>query len=288
MKFTFVLFISIAIICSCNAQTFTDQATYTVDVRKIDKLRLHNIYGPVKVMGTSGNQAKITVSRKLHSASSQQLEDAKQKIYLDSIFVDNSLIFFVEAPDRKLKIDEDGFAYYQSDWDRERNKNYLKIFDVKYEFSIEMQVPAQKDLHVSTHHEDLEVNGMNSNIVVQNHHDDLLVKNVGGNATVRNHHGDITVYYTKNPTQDCSYKTHHGTVKVHYKDPLSVDVAMKSYHGEFFTDFDWVANPVRVTESTSSKGTKYVMGKGTSVKIGSGGPEQVFKTHHGDIYLLKH
>jgi hypothetical protein len=44
-----------------------------------------------------------------------------------------------------------------------------------------------------------------------------------------------------------------------------------------------------VANESGGKGAKYKISgqSGTNVRIGNGGPLQAFKTHHGDIYLVK-
>ena len=268
------------------AQQFSDQRTISVDVSKVKVLRLHNLYGKVQVKATSGNTATIKAKRTLRSSSAQRLNEAKQEIYLDSILEDGNLIFFVEAPNRQLEIDENGRAHYRGWGNDSWNNKKSKVFEVKFEFDIEMEVPAQTDLYVSTHEERLEVTGMNGNLMASNHHNSIKLTDIGGNASVNTHHGDIELSYSRNPTDDCSYKTHHGDIRIYYPNALSADVSLDSHHGDFYTDFEWKPKPIEVSSKKASKGTTYYVGKGTNVRIGSGGIEQNFKTHHGDIYLL--
>ena len=271
---------------STAAQQFSDNRTITVDVSKVKTLRLHNLYGKVSVKATSGQKAILKVKRSLKSSSTQRLNAGKQEIYLDSVFDDGNLVFFIEAPNRQLEIDENGHAHYNS-WGNDSWKDKKsKVFEVKFEFDIEMEVPAQVDLYVSTHEKELEVTGMKGKLFASNHHNSVKLTDIGGNASVYTHHGNIELSYTRNPTEDCTYKTHHGDIRVYYRNALSADVYLDSHHGDFYTDFEWNAKPIEVSSKAKSEGTTYYVGKGTNVRIGTGGVGQNFKTHHGDIYLL--
>ena len=281
---------TLAMVWACYAllpaQQFSDNQTISVDLSQVKVLRLHNLYGKVRVKATTGRTATIRARRLLRSSSTQRLNTAKQEVYLDSMLVEGNLIFFIEAPNWQFEIDENGDAHYDGWGNKSGNDKKSKIFEVKFEFDIELEVPAQTDLYVSTHEEELEVTGMRGQLYAKNHHNSIKLTDIGGNATVKTHHGDIELSYSRNPTGDCSYKTHHGDIKIYYQQALSADVSLDSHHGEFYTDFDWKPKPVEVSRKAASKGTTYFVGKGTHVRIGSGGIQQNFKTHHGDIYLL--
>lgn len=285
-----VLLLSIACLATlgnCMAQEFKDQSSFTVDVSQLDRFHLYNRRGAVTVKAVSGNTASMEVTRRLKSKSSAKLEAAKQDIYMKQMTRGNEVIFYIEHPDLELKFDENrNYAWYnhkndQWGWNDDDDR-------VEVEFTIELQIPARTNLTVVNHEHPLKVNGMQGALVARNHHDGVLVEGQGGNADVHSHHGDVEVFYTKNPTQECQYDTHHGDIRVHYQGGLAADASLYSYHGDFFTEFDWTMQPMTVADSGSKKGAKYkVAGKsGTNVRIGSGGPMQRFKTHHGDVYLL--
>jgi len=67
----------------------------------------------------------------------------------------------------------------------------------------------------------------------------------------------------------------------------SIRLDLDSYHGEFYTDFDWEPMVSKIQKSNKKK-TKYKVGSTTSVKIGGGKHMMNFKSHHGNMYILKH
>ena len=282
MKTIFTVCLAWAVIGIAIGQQFSDKNTISKDMSQLKTLRVHNFAGKVNIEGVSGNQLTINYTRRLKSKSARRLEAAKSEIKLENVTENGELIFFIKAPDKKFKIDTDGNGYYNSmNWNKSED-----IFEVDYEFEIDVKVPKDKIVYVSTHHKNITVNNIQGNLVARGHHNDIKVTRQGGNASVKTHHGNVEVAYTKNPTQDSYYKTHHGDIKVHFQKGLAAKANLYSHHGEFLTAFDWKIIPMQVSKSTDGKGKKYVSGKGTTVKIGSGGPMQIFKTHHGDIYLL--
>jgi len=269
-----------------NAQTFNDQKTFTFDVSKLDLIRVHNKYGAVKVTGTNGNKAVLTVKRSLKSNNNKRLAEAKEKIYLDSTSLDGELMFFVQMPNYRLEIDENGRVNYQSDhnyW----NGNQTVFHENRFEMTIELKVPKTTPLYISTHKKDLLIQGINADVLAQNHHGHIKLASIGGNVQAHTHHGKIEVGLTKVPTRDAFFDTHHGSIWVTFPPSLSAEVALSTRHGKFYTDFDYREKAMPLKISNGKKGTKYKIGGGTGISIGNGGPKLTFETYHGSIYLLK-
>lgn len=274
---------------SCIAQELNDRSDFSINANGMDKFQLYNRRGAVTVKASNNNTIKLEVKRHLKAKTSARLNEAKEKIYMDSMKVDGNWVFFIQHPDFKLQYDDErGFAGYENIRWNDKNWNWKKDDQVKVEFTITLEIPARMDLVVVNHEHPLKVSGMQGELIARNHHDGVLVENQGGNASVHSHHGDVEVFYTKNPTKDCVYDTHHGDIKVHFQNGLSANAALRSRHGEFYTEMDWSLLPTKVKAEKNDQGTKYkVKASGeTTVKIGSGGPMQRFKTYHGDVYLL--
>ena len=282
---TLLLLITVWAVLNVNGQTLNDQQVFRINTSGLQSFRLYNMNGPVNIQGVDGNEAILKVSRKLTSLSAARIEEMKASITYDSITVDDKVYFFMKHPDVDFEIDEYGNGHYNSCCDRKRDRNYVKV---KYEFEIDLQVPKQMELHVSTHRKALKIKGISGNLVAKNHHNDLFAEDLSGkNVKLRTHHGDIKASFIQNPTEACSYATHHGDIRVEFRRGLAVNVLLKSHHGDFFTDFDWTPQALAVAQDKSKNGTKYVVNDRTAVRIGAGGPEQSFKTWHGDIYLIR-
>lgn len=281
-----ILLWAVTLMCM-HAQSFSDEKSFTFDVSQINLLRLHNKDGQIKVTGTTGNRATLTVKRTIKSASTQKLEAAKTAVFLDSVNLEGELMFYVQHPDYKLEINEEGSAYYtsryQGNWDNQKHVFHT----AKVIFTIELAIPKQTPLYISTHREKLTVQNINADVLAQNHHGSIYLDKIGGNVQAHTHHGHIEVGLTKVPTRDADFDTHHGNISLTFPSNLSADITLKTRHGQFFTDFDYQAIAMPVSLKTSNKGTKYKIDSGTRIRIGSGGPKLNFKTYHGSIYILK-
>ncbi len=283
MKFILNLALIIGMSIGLQGQQFVDSGTIKLDMSQIKSLALYNHNGDIKVTAGNKSQGTIKYVRKLKSASTQKLEEAKNEIFLDSIHHNSELFYFVSAPNRIFEIDADGEGHYNHQGD---NWNKRSRYKVEYEFTFELELPADTKLKVSNHHSGLTVTGMKGPLIANNHHKGLILKNVGSQVSANTHHGDIEVTHSSNPRVDSYYHTHHGNIKVTFQNGLGAEVSLKSHHGAFYSDFDWNYQPSKTSINSNQKGTKYKIGKDTVVRIGKGGPALDFKTHHGDIYLL--
>ncbi|MEM6320221.1 MAG: hypothetical protein AAF960_21310 [Bacteroidota bacterium] len=280
------LLASAVTLLSLSAQTFSDQKTFTFDVRGLETLRLHNKYGSVKVKGIDGNRATLRIKRTIKSSNPDKVEAAKTAVFMDSVNLDGELMFFVENPDHELQIDENGRAFYQGRYQNWSDKR-LRFHKLRVDMTIELSVPKSVPLYISTHHDDLVIKGINADVVAQNHHGPVTVEAITGNVDVHTHHGYIKATVTKVPDKDATFDTHHGNIEVIYPSNLAADCSLSTRHGEFYTDFNYTAIPMKAKLVKSHQGTKYKLEGGTSIRVGRGGPKLRFKTYHGSIYLLR-
>lgn len=266
---------------SLLAQKHSDEQTIEISLNNIEQIGLYNHRGDVKVTGTNSTQAVLKYTRRLKSASDRKLAEAKEEINLVTEKDGNTLLIFVEAPDLKFQISAEGEAGYRSPNWNDWNDRYR----VSWEFDIELEIPSSMQLDVSNHHSGLEVRGVTGTLRANNHHRDLTIENCGSKVKAHTHHGDLIVTHQINPNSDCSYHTHHGDIRVSYQSGLSASAAMDTHHGSLYSDFEWSYDALQVSTTKGSKGTRYKIGKNTSIKIGEGGPKLDFDTHHGSIYL---
>ncbi|MFT4566122.1 MAG: hypothetical protein ACI9FN_001076, partial [Saprospiraceae bacterium] len=110
-----------------------------------------------------------------------------------------------------------------------------------------------------------------------------------GDVRASSHHGDVLVSFGRNPRNELICNSHHGDIKIYAKDGFSGNVSMKSHHGAFYTDFDGENLPpiVKVSKRDGKK-IRYKLGETTRYQIGSGGANLEFRTHHGDVSVIKY
>lgn len=282
MKFLISISLSLLLWATGLAQEIPDNQYFEVDVNDLKTLNLHNLRGDVEVRGTDTKKIQVTIKRQLKARSSEMTE-ARSQYYFDTLIRETDIYFFMQSPNHDFKIEMDGGGSYNScnNWNRSNRES------VSYHFDITVEFPKAMNLNVSSHHDGLRISEVDGELYAGSHHKDLFVSGIGGSAQLRTHHGNIEASFSKNPDDRCSFRTHHGDIRITYQDQFSADVNLKSRHGEFFTDFDWESQPMKVIKEPSSKGTKYKVGDGTFVAINGGGPLQQFSTWHGDIFLVK-
>jgi len=280
------LFITVAL----QTQTHSDHQQLTLDVSQYDEIHIYNKHGQVKVNGTSGSQATIDIDRKLKAKSKKKLQASISNIYIDTIVMDDVLVVYVNSPYYYLDGDfNDRFMHYQTHKDYNWGNSWKKI-GVEFIFELDIEIPSSKDLVVTTHTGELEVRGISGKLAAKNHHNDVLLDQVSQVYYAHSHHGDVTVNLDRLPSSDIELDTHHGDIKLAVPSEPSAEVSFDSHHGSFYTDFNWTSKAPKVLKSSSrrsKKKTKYKLGDGTVVQMGSGEHRMTFDTHHGDMYLIQ-
>lgn len=286
-KINLSLLLWAGMVCLLQAQSFSDEKSFTFEVGNLDLLHVHNKYGDVVVKGTTGTKAVLKVKRHIKASTNSVLAAAKADTYLDSTYSNNELVFFVEMPDYHLEINADGSAHYSYNYNGSSVQWNKVNRKAKVEMEIELLVPKNTPLYISTHHKNLKISDIKADVWAQNHHGSVKLDNIHGNVQANTHHGKIEVGLTKVPDKDAVFDTHHGNIEVTFPPELSADFALKTRHGNFFTDFDYQAVAMTPKMVYGKKGTKYKVENGTNIRIGKGGPKLNMETYHGSIYLLK-
>ena len=269
------------------AQKHEDRRQMKVDLSQFEEIHLYNTSGNVSVTPSMDHSATIEIRRSIEARSNKKLEEAKSSIYFDTTVVDGRLYFFVNNPYSILEIDDDGNAHYNS---RENGKwRWSGSSDkkTKFEFTLDITMPVDKHLVVSTHRKDLKVKGHSGVLVAKTHHGSLKVEDVKNLTLARSHHGDIEASYAVVPSIDTDFKTHHGDIQVAFPSSPSAEISMYSHHGDFYTDFEWTSLPLKVKTKKNGRQTKFKYGGDTSIKMGDGKNKMTFKSHHGDMYIMK-
>lgn len=180
---------------------------------------------------------------------------------------------------------------HRRDFQATEYNNVVKLVaDHKSEADLLIKVPKKFSLQLNTHHDgDVLVKNVSGEIEVDAHHGEIELQNVGGSVVADTHHGDIEVILTSVQSNiPMAFSTYHGDVDITMPSGLSAVTKLKSAKGEIFTDFDMEVTTPQPKSKTSAGGpTKIVLESWIYGKIGKGGPEFMFTTHHGDIILRK-
>jgi hypothetical protein len=153
-----------------------------------------------------------------------------------------------------------------------------------------VKVPRQFSLDLATHHDgEVKVTDVSGEIEVDAHHSGMELVNVGGTVVADTHHGDIKISFASiRSGVPMAFSTYHGDVDVTFPAGTNATIKMKSDKGDIYTDFDMTTNrPEPRMETKSENPRKIEISSWIYSDLGSGGPEFMFTTHHGDIILRK-
>ncbi len=290
MKYITTLLI-LLLTLSLSAQRHHDTQNLDLDLSTYDAIHIYNKHGDVKVKGAKVAKAQIRADRVIKTKSKKKLTKAISEINLRTTVIDNELIVYIESPFFKLQGDynNDYMSYRGMNDGMFNSGNWNKPY-ADFSFDMEITLPEDANLVVSTHEGRLQVDGVKGELIALNHHDGLKLENIENLRYAHSHHGDVEVQFNTAPSNDISFETHHGDIKVSFPSTPSAAVSFDSHHGSFYTDFDWKREPVRLSKSTSrsDKVAKYKVGDKTTVSMGDGQYSLTFETHHGDMYLTQH
>ncbi len=156
--------------------------------------------------------------------------------------------------------------------------------------NFEVKVPEDFSLSVSTHHNgDIKVSNLNGVFELSGHHGGIELFDVEGSAIADTHHGDITATFKAiKQNTPMAFSTYHGDIDISYPAQVNASTKIRSERGDIYTDFELETKNSFKTQRIESKSkTKIAINEWIYAKIGNGGAEYMFTTHHGDVILRK-
>lgn len=159
---------------------------------------------------------------------------------------------------------------------------------------LEIQVPRRSSLKLhSINDGDIRVENVQGEVEVNDLNGAVKLTGISGSAVVHALNGDITAVLTDvSPDKPMSFSSMNGNIDVTLPATLKADLVMQSQNGEIYTDFDVkmdtrAAEPV--IQDAREKGGKYKVRIDKAVRgtVGGGGPEFMFKTFNGNVFIRK-
>ena len=160
-------------------------------------------------------------------------------------------------------------------------------YEVRYDF--ELLVPQRANFIISTVNDgDIRIAGVEGDFEVSNVNGSIHLSGLGGSGEVETVNGEITAVFEKNPRSDTRFVTINGDVEARFQPDLSADLDLESRWGEVWTDYPVVplANPAPLRRKEGGR-TVIEISDRSRVRVGDGGPELVFETLNGDIYVRR-
>ncbi|MEQ9402443.1 MAG: DUF4097 family beta strand repeat-containing protein [Cyclobacteriaceae bacterium] len=169
------------------------------------------------------------------------------------------------------------------------NRVEIETNSWKKGLDLNIKIPKDFDLEVSTVHGKISVEGVKGAMEVSAVNGSLTFTDVSGSIICNTVHGDVTANF-KGVTsgEPMSFVTLHGNVDVTFPASVKASTKMKSDRGEIYTDFDMTVNKNRPEVKSRERGEyKVSINAWVFGDINGGGPEYTFKNMSGDIIIRK-
>lgn len=237
-------------------------------------LEIDNVWGSIEVVGTTSDQAKLTINKSIRAESKEKLEQARKDVTLDITQQPDALKLYVNGP----------FRCDCHDCNRSRDGDgYI----VKMDFVL--QVPRDIDIKIKTVNEGrVSVRDINGTFLVRNVNGDIQIHNIAGSGTARTVNGPVKVSFRQNPREASDFQTVNGNIELQFARDLSADFRFKTFNGGIYSDFPVTATPVAAMQQ-ERRGNKVIFraDRYTGARIASGGPQIKVENLNGDIRILE-
>jgi hypothetical protein len=155
---------------------------------------------------------------------------------------------------------------------------------------LHIQVPFHTSLHLSAvNGGGIRVSGVEGEIEVSHVNGSIDVRDVAGSVVAHTTNGNVKVALKRvAPNQPMAFSTLNGDVDVIFPADLKASVRIRSEHGEVYSDFDLGARGHAIASETRPHGRRHLeVEQETQGTIGGGGPEMLFKTFNGDVFIRR-
>lgn len=235
-----------------------------------------NVWGSVRVEGTSGRDVILTAQKTILAESPEKLRKAKEEVKLDITEKGNTLDIYVDGPFRCR--DSEGRGIHMN-----KDPGYI----VQYDFAL--KVPFRTKLVISTVNEgNIEVKNVEGDFEVENVNGEVRISEINGSGKAHTVNGEVRVVFKRAPAGKCSFGSVNGDLAISFPADLSADFRIKTFNGEVYSDFPVTYLPAApaVREETKGK-VVFKSDRFFGVRAGKGGPEIKMDTLNGDILIKK-
>lgn len=170
----------------------------------------------------------------------------------------------------------------------EQNVVTVETESWKRKINVEVQVPTNFDLELSTVHGIIEVDNVNGSIELSAVNGGINLTNISGSVISNTVNGGITVLFKSiKAGEPMSFVTLNGDVDVTLPASTKATTKIRSDQGEIFTDFDMALERSKPNVSKEEGVYEVSINSWVYGKINGGGPEYTFKNMHGNIIVRK-
>lgn len=201
-----------------------------------------------------------------------------------------------EEDDDEREVTESGLRRISSHsvgFEASEDNNEVEISGVSpmKEIYFDISVPRNFSLDLSiVHGDDMRIENVSGEMEISHVNGDVTLTNVGGSAVVNTVNGDITASFSNvSDGKPMAFTNVNGDIDVTLPSNAKLSTKMKSEWGEVFTDFEMEIQRAENDRVNSSDSGVYKVSVNNWIygKINGGGPEYLFKSLRGDIYIRK-
>lgn len=171
------------------------------------------------------------------------------------------------------------------------NNNEVEIGGVSphADVNFSISVPRNFSLYLSTvNGGNVIVENVSGEMEISNVNGDVSLTNVGGSASVNTVNGDVTASFNSIGENPMAFTTVQGDIDITLPANAKLTAKMRSEWGEVYTDFEMnIDRSNRENIQADSDVYKVSINNWINGQINGGGPEYMYKTLRGDIYIRK-
>lgn len=252
---------------SSNAQNFKEQLTIPLSKpNERGVIRLDHLNGDITVTGYSGKEVIITATTVGES-------------FLNHGTSEN------QAPAGMKRVDANSVGLTA----RETNNSIrIEAESWKQKMNLEMKVPVNADLDLSTVHGKIILQNVNGAMDLSSVEGIIDASAISGSVLANTVNGNIKITFKAvTSNEPMSFVTLNGDIDVTLPAQTKATTKIRSDRGEVYTDFDMEMQ--RSIENVRKESGTYEVSLNSWVygKINGGGPEYTFKNMHGSIIVRK-
>jgi DUF4097 and DUF4098 domain-containing protein YvlB len=137
---------------------------------------------------------------------------------------------------------------------------------------------------------DIVASNLNGQLEIQNTNGSIELKDVSGSVVANTTNGKVVVVLKSiDPKAPMAFTSLNGNVDVTLPAGTKANVKARAERDNVYSDFEFASEPSSAKTSKTAKDGMYrlTVEDWITGKIGGGGPEMLFKTFNGNIYIRK-
>jgi hypothetical protein len=156
--------------------------------------------------------------------------------------------------------------------------------------NLRIQVPFHCSLHLSSVNGGaIRVTGVDGELELSHVNGSVEARDVGGSVVAHTTNGEVKVVLRRiDRDKPMAFSTLNGDVDVTFPADLHASVRLSSQRGDIYSDFEIATHGHAAPRETRKGGRRHIeVEQEMQGTIAGGGPEILFKTFNGDIYIRR-